>query len=164
MSRRWPKSMGSESPFTFGKWLLTTSAIPAKRTESTHNHLIFNAVSFTDHKHYHTNERSYHEIHRISSWLSREYKMSVSVLKRDTDKSCINKTVHKLKIVFGQHKASKDKGKLLWRLSKIILLGVTRGNKVVEFIKLPSTEKPKAELAGLIAHKAILQVELHKIH
>ena len=77
---------------------------------------------------------------------------------------CINKTVRKLKTVFGQHKASKDKGKLLWRLSKIILLGVTRGNKVVEFIKLPSTEKPKAELAGLIAHKAILQVELHKIH
>lgn len=27
-----------------------------------HNHLIFNAVSFTDHKHYHSNKRSYHEI------------------------------------------------------------------------------------------------------
>lgn len=29
-----------------------------------HNHLIFNAVSFTDHKHYHSNKRSYHEIRR----------------------------------------------------------------------------------------------------
>ena len=31
-----------------------------------HNHLIFNAVSFTDHKHYHSNKRSYHEIRRAS--------------------------------------------------------------------------------------------------
>ena len=31
-----------------------------------HNHLIFNAVSFTDHKHYHSNKRSYHEICRSS--------------------------------------------------------------------------------------------------
>ena len=30
-----------------------------------HNHLIFNAVSFTDHKHYHSNKRSYHEIRRV---------------------------------------------------------------------------------------------------
>ena len=29
-----------------------------------HNHLIFNAVSFTDHKHYHSNKRSYHEMRR----------------------------------------------------------------------------------------------------
>ncbi len=31
-----------------------------------HNHLIFNAVSFTDHKHYHSNKRSYHEIRQTS--------------------------------------------------------------------------------------------------
>ena len=31
-----------------------------------HNHLIFNVVSFTDHEHYHSNKRSYHEIHRTS--------------------------------------------------------------------------------------------------
>ena len=29
-----------------------------------HNHLIFNAVSFQDHKHYHSNKRSYHFIRR----------------------------------------------------------------------------------------------------
>ena len=34
-----------------------------------HNHLIFNAVSFTDHKHYHSNKRSYHEIRRASDRL-----------------------------------------------------------------------------------------------
>ena len=73
----------------------------------------FNAVSFTDYKHYHTNERSYHEIHRISSWLSREDEMSASVFKRDAGKSYINKTIRKLETVFGQHKAPKDKGKLL---------------------------------------------------
>ena len=31
-----------------------------------HNHLIFNAVSFQDHKHYHSNKRSYHFIRRTS--------------------------------------------------------------------------------------------------
>ena len=28
-----------------------------------HNHLIFNAVSFADHKHYHSNKRSYRSEH-----------------------------------------------------------------------------------------------------
>lgn len=31
-----------------------------------HNYLIFNAISFTDYKHYHSNKRIYHEIHRTS--------------------------------------------------------------------------------------------------
>ena len=31
-----------------------------------YNHRIFNAVSFQDHRHYHSNKRSYHEIHRTS--------------------------------------------------------------------------------------------------
>ena len=38
-----------------------------------HNHLIFNAVSFTDHKHYHSNKRSYHEVRRASDRLCREH-------------------------------------------------------------------------------------------
>lgn len=38
-----------------------------------HNHLIFNAVSFTDHKHYHSNKRSYHEIRRASDRLCKEH-------------------------------------------------------------------------------------------
>ena len=42
-----------------------------------HNHLIFNAVSFTDHKHYHSNKRSYHEIRRVSDRLCKEHGLSV---------------------------------------------------------------------------------------
>ena len=48
-----------------------------------HNHLIFNAVSFTDHKHYHSNKRSYHEIRRASDRLCREHGLSVIVPGRD---------------------------------------------------------------------------------
>lgn len=54
-----------------------------------HNHLIFNAVSFTDHKHYHSNKRSYHEIRRVSDWLCREHGLSVIVPGRDKGKSYI---------------------------------------------------------------------------
>ncbi len=48
-----------------------------------HNHLIFNAVNFTDHKHYHSNKRSYHEIRRASDRLCREHGL------RDKGKSYI---------------------------------------------------------------------------
>ena len=54
-----------------------------------HNHLIFNAVSFTDHKHYHSNKRSYHEIRRISDRLCKEHGLSVIVPGRDKGKSYI---------------------------------------------------------------------------
>ena len=54
-----------------------------------HNHLIFNAVSFTDHKHYHSNKRSYHEIRRISDRLCREHGLSVIIPGRDKGKSYI---------------------------------------------------------------------------
>ena len=37
-----------------------------------HNHLIFNAVSFQDHKHYHSNKRSYHFIRRTSDRICKE--------------------------------------------------------------------------------------------
>ena len=40
-----------------------------------HNHLIFNAVSFTDHKHYHSNKRSYDALRRnVSSLLKQPAK------------------------------------------------------------------------------------------
>ena len=42
-----------------------------------HNHLIFNAVSFADHRHYHSNKRSYHEIRRASDRLCKEHGLSV---------------------------------------------------------------------------------------
>ena len=54
-----------------------------------HNHLIFNAVSFTDHKHYHSNKRRYHEIRRTSDRLCKEYGLSVIVPGRDKGKSYI---------------------------------------------------------------------------
>ena len=54
-----------------------------------HNHLIFNAVSFTDHKHYHSNKCSYHEIRRASDRLCREHGLSVIVPGRDKGKSYI---------------------------------------------------------------------------
>lgn len=54
-----------------------------------HNHLIFNAVSFTDHKHYHSNKRSYHEIRRTSDRLCREHGLSVIVPGQDKGKSYI---------------------------------------------------------------------------
>ena len=54
-----------------------------------HNHLIFNAVSFTDHKHYHSNKHSYHEIRRASGRLCREHGLSVIVPGQDKSKSYI---------------------------------------------------------------------------
>ena len=54
-----------------------------------HNHLIFNAVSFTDYKHYHSNKHSYHEIRLASDRLCREHGLSVIVPGRDKGKSYI---------------------------------------------------------------------------
>ena len=54
-----------------------------------HNHLIFNAVSFADHKHYHSNKRSYHEIRRTSDRLCKEHGLSVIVPGQDKGKSYI---------------------------------------------------------------------------
>ena len=54
-----------------------------------HNHLIFNAVSFQDHKHYHSNKRSYHFIRRISDRICKEHGLSVIVPGRDRGKSYI---------------------------------------------------------------------------
>ena len=54
-----------------------------------HNHLIFNAVSFTDHKHYHSNKHSYHEIRRASDRLCKEHGLSVIIPGQDKGKSYI---------------------------------------------------------------------------
>ena len=52
-----------------------------------HNHLIFNAVSFADHKHYHSNKRSYHFIRRTSDRLCKEHGLSIIVPGQDKGKS-----------------------------------------------------------------------------
>lgn len=57
-----------------------------------HNHLIFNAVSFTDHKHYHSNKRSYHYIRRTSDRLCQEHGLSVIIPGKDKGKSYIEHT------------------------------------------------------------------------
>ena len=57
-----------------------------------HNHLIFNAVSFADHRHYHSNKRSYHEIRRASDRLCKEHGLSVVVPGQDKGKSYIEHT------------------------------------------------------------------------
>lgn len=54
-----------------------------------HNHLIFNAVSFEDHKHYHSNKRSYHFIRRTSDRICKEHGLSVIIPGKDNGKSYI---------------------------------------------------------------------------
>ena len=54
-----------------------------------HNHLIFNAVSFADHRHYHSNKWSYHEIRRTSDRLCKEHGLSVVVPGQNKGKSYI---------------------------------------------------------------------------
>ena len=54
-----------------------------------HNHLIFNAVSFADHKHYHSNKRSYHDIRRTSDRLCKEHGLSVIIPGQDKGKSYV---------------------------------------------------------------------------
>ena len=54
-----------------------------------HNHLIFNAVSFADHRHYHSNKRSYHYIRRTSDRLCKEHGLSVIIPGQDKGRSYI---------------------------------------------------------------------------
>ena len=60
-----------------------------------HNHLIFNAVSFTDYKKYHSNKQSYHFIRRTSDRLCKEHGLSVIVPGRDKGKSYAEYTAEK---------------------------------------------------------------------
>lgn len=60
-----------------------------------HNHLIFNAVSFADYKHYHSNKRSYYFIRRVSDRLCKEHGLSVITPGRDKGKSYAEHTAAK---------------------------------------------------------------------
>lgn len=57
--------------------------------EHVHNHLIFNAISFQDHRHYHSNKRSYHEIRRTSDRICKEHGLSVIIPGKEKGKSYI---------------------------------------------------------------------------
>ncbi len=69
-----------------------------------HNHVIWNAVSFADHKHYHSNKRSYYEIRRTSDRLCKEHGLSVIVPGQEKGKSYVehqavrNGTSYKVKL------------------------------------------------------------------
>ena len=54
-----------------------------------HNHVIWNAVSFADHRHYHSNKRSYYEIRRASDRLCKEHGLSVIVPGQEKGKSYV---------------------------------------------------------------------------
>lgn len=95
--------------------------------EHVHNHLIFNAVSFEDHKHYHSNKRSYHYIRRTSDRLCKEHGLSVIIPGQDKGKSYIEHqaaqtgTSYKAKLKQAIDRlisASRDFEDLLLRLQK----------------------------------------------
>ena len=54
-----------------------------------HNHVIWNAVSFADHRHYHSNKRSYYEIRRASDRLCKEHGLSVIIPGQEKGKSYV---------------------------------------------------------------------------
>lgn len=60
-----------------------------------HNHLIFNAVSFADYRHYHSNKRSYHYIRCVSDRLCKEHGLSVIIPGQDRGKSYAEYTSEK---------------------------------------------------------------------
>src|SRR5699024_12171315 len=74
-------------------------------------------------------------------------------------------TYRKLKAVYAQYKASKDKEKFLRGFESEVILfeAAAREIKKAGLTKLPSVEKLKAELDGLAARKTALQAELRKI-
>ena len=93
-----------------------------------HNHLIFNTVSFADHKHYHSNKRSYHYIRRTSDRLCKEHGLSVIIPGQDKGKSYIehqaaqNGTSYKAKLKAAIDRllpACSDLEELLRRLQKV---------------------------------------------
>ena len=73
------------------EFVLTTH----KDKDHIHNHLIFNAVSFTDYHHYHSNKRSYHHIRRVSDRLCKEHGLSVIIPGQDKGKSYAEHTAEK---------------------------------------------------------------------
>ena len=83
----------------------------------------------------------------------------LSLLEKQID------TYRKLKPVYDRYKASKDKEKFLRGFESEVILfeAAAREIKKAGLTKLPSSEKLKAELAGLSARKTALQMELRKI-
>ena len=108
-----------------------------------HNHLIFNAVSFTDHKHYHSNKRSYHEIRRASDRLCKEHGLSVIVPGRDKGKSYIehqaaqNGTSYKAKLKAAIDRLIPVSSSLEDLLARLQREGyeIKRGKYIISFLR-----------------------------
>ena len=83
----------------------------------------------------------------------------LAILRKQID------TYRKLKPVYDRYKASKDKEKFLRGFESEIILfeAAAREIKKAGLTRLPSSEKLKAELDGLAAHKTTLQAELRKV-
>lgn len=89
-----------------------------------HNHIIFNAVSFTDFKKYHSNKRSYRETRAISDKLCAEYGLSVIEPNENKGKS------------YAEHAADKNGGSWKTQLRKAIDLNITQAKDFDDFIRL----------------------------
>ena len=75
-----------------------------------HNHLIFNAVSFADYHHYHSNKRSYHYIRRVSDRLCKKHGLSVIIPGQNRGKSYAEYTAEKAGMSYkAKLKAAIDK-------------------------------------------------------
>ena len=88
--------------------------------------------------------------------------------QRITNLALIGKQIdsyRKLKPVYDRYKASKDKEKFLRGFESEIILFEAAASEIKKagLARLPSSEKLKAELDGLAAHKTALQAELRKI-
>ena len=83
----------------------------------------------------------------------------LSLLEKQID------TYRKLKPVYDRYKASKDKEKFLRGFESEIILfeAAAREIKKAGLTELPSSDKLKAELDGLSAHKTALQTGIRKI-
>ncbi len=89
-----------------------------------HNHIIFNAVSFTDFKKYHSNKQSYQQTRAISDKLCSEYGLSVIEPNDNKGKS------------YAEHAADKNGGSLKTKLRKAIDLNIVQAKDYDDFIRL----------------------------
>lgn len=89
-----------------------------------HNHIIFNAVSFTDFKKYHSNKRSYRQIRAISDKLCSEYGLSVIEPNQNKGKS------------YAEHAADRNGGSWKTKLRKAIDLNIIQAKNFDDFIRL----------------------------
>lgn len=104
----------------------------------------------------------------VSAASIRTRKSLRDVEQQLTDLALLGKQIdsyRKLKPVYDRYKASKDKEKFLRGFESEIILFEAAASEIKKagLARLPSSEKLKAELDGLAAHKTALQAELRKI-